>query len=105
MYLEFVKVVKAEQQVVEGMLYYVTLEAKDGTLKKVYKAKVWKIMNQPKELLEFNPIIGEAPAEPCAENGNVLSKQKKDNFMFGHLYIYLQFIGQTTFGPWLLYKN
>ncbi|KAJ1407945.1 Proteinase inhibitor I25, cystatin, conserved site [Sesbania bispinosa] len=65
--LEFVKVVNAKEQVVAGMMYYITLEAKDGERKKVYEAKVWvKPWLNFKELQEFN-LIGDAPSvDPVA---------------------------------------
>ncbi|XP_076934929.1 cysteine proteinase inhibitor A-like [Bidens hawaiensis] len=39
--LEFGKVIEAKQQVVQGTMYYITLEATDGGDKKTYEAKVW----------------------------------------------------------------
>ncbi|XP_020205468.1 cystatin [Cajanus cajan] len=55
--LEFVKVVNAKQQVVSGMVYYITLEAKDGEKKNVYETKVWvKPWLDYKEILEFKLI-------------------------------------------------
>lgn len=60
--LEFGRVVSAQQQVVSGTLYTITLEAKDGGQKKVYEAKVWeKPWLNFKELQEFK-LVGEAPA-------------------------------------------
>ncbi|KAG5120807.1 hypothetical protein JHK84_039147 [Glycine max] len=54
--LEFVRVISAKQQVVAGVNYYITLEAKDGEIKNEYKAKVWERESQ--ELLEFKPTLG-----------------------------------------------
>nr|4N6T_A Chain A, Adhiron [Populus euphratica]4N6U_A Chain A, Adhiron [Populus euphratica]6QOZ_C Chain C, Affimer binding protein [synthetic construct] len=55
--LEFVRVVKAKEQVVAGTMYYLTLEAKDGGKKKLYEAKVWvKPWENFKELQEFKPV-------------------------------------------------
>nr|4TX4_A Chain A, Cysteine proteinase inhibitor [Vigna unguiculata]4TX4_B Chain B, Cysteine proteinase inhibitor [Vigna unguiculata] len=60
--LEFGRVVSAQQQVVSGTLYTITLEAKDGGQKKVYEAKVWeKPWLNFKELQEFKHV-GDAPA-------------------------------------------
>ncbi|XP_022752414.1 cysteine proteinase inhibitor-like [Durio zibethinus] len=60
--LEFKKVVKAKQQVVAGMIYYITLEAMDGGKLKIYEAKVWeKAWMNFKELQDFK-LIGDAPA-------------------------------------------
>ncbi|KAH1092984.1 hypothetical protein GYH30_038959 [Glycine max] len=54
--LEFVRVISAQQQVVSGVNYYITLEAKDGEIKNEYKAKVWERESQ--ELLEFKLTLG-----------------------------------------------
>ncbi|RWV83646.1 hypothetical protein BHE74_00053358 [Ensete ventricosum] len=52
--LEFVRVVKAKEQVVAGTLHHLTVEAVDAGKKKVYKAKVWvKPWLNFKELQEF----------------------------------------------------
>nr|8C12_BBB Chain BBB, PAK5-Af17 [synthetic construct] len=71
--LEFVRVVKAKEQLVGWVyefqtMYYLTLEAKDGGKKKLYEAKVWvKSDHMPpslpnfKELQEFKPV-GDAAA-------------------------------------------
>ncbi|KAF5787993.1 putative Cystatin domain-containing protein [Helianthus annuus] len=39
--LEFGKVLDANEQLVAGTLYFITLEATDGGVKKTYEAKVW----------------------------------------------------------------
>ncbi|GLU18991.1 hypothetical protein SLE2022_352630 [Rubroshorea leprosula] len=58
--LEFKKVVNAKEQVVSGMMYYITLEAMDGDKKKVYKAKDWeKPWLNFKEVQEFK-LVGDA---------------------------------------------
>ena len=60
--LEFKKVVNVKQQVVSGIMYYLTLEAKDGDKMKIYEAKVWeKSWMNFKELQDFK-LIGDAPA-------------------------------------------
>ncbi|CAL9078852.1 unnamed protein product [Musa textilis] len=52
--LEFVRVVKAKEQVVAGTLHHLTVEAVDAGKKKVYEAKVWvKPWLNFKELQEF----------------------------------------------------
>lgn len=52
--VEFVRVVKAAEQVVAGTLHYLTVEAIDGGRKKLYEAKVWvKPWMNVKELQEF----------------------------------------------------
>ncbi|KAL3752217.1 hypothetical protein ACJRO7_012949 [Eucalyptus globulus] len=64
--LELRKVVNVKQQVVSGMMYYVTLEAADGGVKKVYDAKIWvKPWMNFKSLQEFK-LVGDAPAEASA---------------------------------------
>ncbi|KAI4382159.1 hypothetical protein MLD38_008157 [Melastoma candidum] len=61
--LEFVKVLNTKQQVVAGTIYYITLEATDGGIKKAYEAKVWvKPWQNFKEVQEFKPLT----AEGCA---------------------------------------
>ncbi|GLU18988.1 hypothetical protein SLE2022_352600 [Rubroshorea leprosula] len=60
--LEFKKMMNAKEQVVSGMMYYITLEAMDGDKKKVYEAKVWeKPWLNFKEVQEFK-LVGDAPA-------------------------------------------
>ncbi|XP_014504953.1 multicystatin-like isoform X2 [Vigna radiata var. radiata] len=55
--LEFVKVIDAKLQVVEGFLYYLTLEAKNGKSKNVYEAKVWeRSWINSTQLLEFKSV-------------------------------------------------
>ncbi|KAF7075876.1 hypothetical protein CFC21_080609 [Triticum aestivum] len=56
--LEFQKVVKVKQQVVEGMMYYITIEVDEGWAKKLYEAKVWDrpwLDSNPRQLSEFKP--------------------------------------------------
>ncbi|KAJ0803109.1 putative Cystatin domain-containing protein [Helianthus annuus] len=55
--LVFGKVLNAKEQIVAGKLYYITLEATDGGVKKTYEAKVWvKEWENFKELQEFKPV-------------------------------------------------
>nr|GEW87050.1 cysteine proteinase inhibitor [Tanacetum cinerariifolium] len=52
--LKFVRLVKAKEQVVAGMLYHLTLEANDAGKTKVYETKVWvKPWMNFKEMTEF----------------------------------------------------
>ncbi|PQQ12949.1 cysteine proteinase inhibitor 12 [Prunus yedoensis var. nudiflora] len=52
--LEFVRVVKAKEQVVAGTLHHLTIEAIDAGKKKLYEAKVWvKPWMGFKEVQEF----------------------------------------------------
>ncbi|MFS7903952.1 putative Cystatin domain-containing protein [Helianthus anomalus] len=60
--LEFGKVLDAKEQLVAGTLYFITLEATDGGVKKTYEAKVWvKEWENFKELLEFKPVDAATP--------------------------------------------
>ncbi|KAL8263622.1 hypothetical protein R6Q59_021752 [Mikania micrantha] len=55
--LEFGKVLNTKQQVVQGIMYYITLEASDGGEKKTYEAKIWvKPWENFKELQTFKPV-------------------------------------------------
>ncbi|CAD6229452.1 unnamed protein product [Miscanthus lutarioriparius] len=55
--LGYEKLVKAKTQVVAGTMYYLTVEVKDGEVKKLYEAKVWeKPWENFKELQEFKPV-------------------------------------------------
>ncbi|XP_047158259.1 cysteine proteinase inhibitor A-like [Vigna umbellata] len=55
--LELVTVISAKQQIVSGVLYYITLEVKDGESKNVYETKVWvREWLNSKEVLEFNLV-------------------------------------------------
>ncbi|RCV27768.1 hypothetical protein SEVIR_5G356400v4 [Setaria viridis] len=55
--LSYERIVKAKTQVVAGAMYYLTIEVKDGTAKKLYEAKVWeKSWENFKELQEFKPV-------------------------------------------------
>ncbi|KAA3478372.1 cysteine proteinase inhibitor 12-like [Gossypium australe] len=57
--VEFVRVVKATEQVVAGTLHHLTVEAIDGGKKKLYEAKVWvKPWMNVKELQEFKHADG-----------------------------------------------
>ncbi|KAL0740073.1 hypothetical protein Bca4012_081586 [Brassica carinata] len=52
--LEFKKIVKAREQVVAGIMYYLTLEANEGGQMKNFEAKVWvKPWMNFKQLQEF----------------------------------------------------
>lgn len=60
--LEFHRVVNTKEQVVAGIMYYITLEATDGDKKKVYEAKIWvKPWMNFKEVQEFK-YVGDADA-------------------------------------------
>ncbi|KAF5793017.1 putative Cystatin domain-containing protein [Helianthus annuus] len=55
--LEFVKVIETKEQVVQGTMYYIKLEANDGGEKKTYQAKVWvKPWENFKELQELKLV-------------------------------------------------
>ncbi|XP_019434615.1 PREDICTED: cysteine proteinase inhibitor-like [Lupinus angustifolius] len=60
--VEFVKVISAKEQVVEGVLYYITLEAKDCESNKIYETKIWdRPWLKLKEVQEFK-FVGDAPS-------------------------------------------
>nr|XP_043630621.1 cysteine proteinase inhibitor A-like [Erigeron canadensis] len=55
--VEFGKVVNAKEQVVQGMIYYITVEVNEGGETKTYEAKVWvKPWENFKELQEFKLV-------------------------------------------------
>ncbi|MFS8019460.1 putative Cystatin domain-containing protein [Helianthus anomalus] len=55
--LEFSKVITTKEQVVEGTMHYITLEASDGGVTKMYEAKVWvKPWMNFKELQAFELV-------------------------------------------------
>ena len=58
--------VNTKQQVVSGMMYYITFEVTDGGHRKVYEAKVWeKPWMNFKEVQEFK-LVGDAPSDSSA---------------------------------------
>ncbi|XP_020101735.1 multicystatin-like isoform X1 [Ananas comosus] len=58
--LEFVRVVKAKEQVVSGMMHYLTVEVNDAGKKKLYEAKVWEqVWMNFRQLQEFT-YLGDA---------------------------------------------
>ena len=60
--LEFVRVVKAQEQIVSGTMHHLTVEVVDAGKNKLYLAKVWvKPWINFKELHEFEHV-GDAPA-------------------------------------------
>ncbi|PON74094.1 Cystatin [Parasponia andersonii] len=64
--LQFVKVVNTKEQVVAGTVYYITLEALNGSEKKVYETKVWeKPWLNFKEVQDFK-LVGDAPSGSTA---------------------------------------
>ncbi|WMV35655.1 hypothetical protein MTR67_029040 [Solanum verrucosum] len=57
-HLEFVEVLNVKEQVVAGMMYYITLVATDDGYKKIYKTKIWvKEWENFKEVQEFKQIV------------------------------------------------
>ncbi|KAL3366981.1 hypothetical protein AABB24_011614 [Solanum stoloniferum] len=57
-HLEFVEVLNVKEQVVAGMMYYITLVATDAGYKKIYKTKIWvKEWENFKEVQEFKQIV------------------------------------------------
>ncbi|KAK6787925.1 hypothetical protein RDI58_016450 [Solanum bulbocastanum] len=63
-HLEFVEVLNVKEQVVAGMMYYITLAATDAGKKKIYEAKIWvKEWEDFKTVVEFK-LVGDDSAEP-----------------------------------------
>ncbi|XP_069155535.1 multicystatin-like [Solanum lycopersicum] len=53
-HLEFVENLNVKEQVVAGMMYYITLAATDAGIKKIYEAKIWvKEWENFKKVVEF----------------------------------------------------
>nr|APR64354.1 hypothetical protein [Populus tomentosa] len=68
--LEFVRVVKAKEQVVAGKLYHLTLEANDVGNKKIYEVKVWvKPWMNFKQLQEFKHVEGGTSSDLGVKQG------------------------------------
>ncbi|KAL3637103.1 hypothetical protein CASFOL_019402 [Castilleja foliolosa] len=67
--LKFKSVVKAKEQVVEGKMYYLTLEV-DGGTNKIYEAKVWvKPWLNFTQLEEFKPAHENNPSFASLDRG------------------------------------
>eukprot|EP01018_Ginkgo_biloba_P002168 Gb_36304 [translate_table: standard] len=61
--LSFSKVVKAQKQVVAGMIYYLTIEAVDGHESHRYSAKILVVeWRNIKQLQEFKPMPPQQPS-------------------------------------------
>ncbi len=55
--ISFSKVVKAQEQLVSGLIYYLTIETNDGVNTRLYAAKIWvKPWQKFKQLQEFKPV-------------------------------------------------
>lgn len=55
--ISFSKVVKAQEQVVSGLLYYLRVETMDGGETRFYAAKIWvKPWEKFRQLQEFKPV-------------------------------------------------
>ncbi|CAJ1971218.1 unnamed protein product [Sphenostylis stenocarpa] len=63
--LQYLRVISAKQQVVKGINYFITLEARRGGLLFVYETKVWVFTNI-KQVLEFNPVVVQQTLKPNA---------------------------------------
>ncbi|KAJ6428186.1 hypothetical protein OIU84_023577 [Salix udensis] len=67
--LEFARVVKAEEQVVSGTMYHLTIEAIEAGKKNIYEAKVWvKPWLNFMELMEFKHA-GDVPVFTSSDLG------------------------------------
>ncbi|XP_047341205.1 cysteine proteinase inhibitor 12-like [Impatiens glandulifera] len=68
--IQFVKVVKAQEQVVAGTLHHLTIEAVDGGNKKLYDTKIWvKPWMNFKEVQEFKHADSGAPSLTSSDLG------------------------------------
>ncbi|KAF3448750.1 hypothetical protein FNV43_RR09463 [Rhamnella rubrinervis] len=68
--LEFVRVVKAQEQVVAGTMHHLTLEAVDAGKKKLYEAKIWvKPWMDFKQLQEFKHAGDASPSFTSSDLG------------------------------------
>ncbi|KAK8961322.1 Cysteine proteinase inhibitor 6 [Platanthera guangdongensis] len=75
--LEFVRVVKAKEQVVSGTLHHLTLEAIDAGKKKLFEAKVWvKSWLNHRELREFTHV---GDGEPTGFTSSDLGAKRGDD--------------------------
>ncbi|GJM88956.1 hypothetical protein PR202_ga05543 [Eleusine coracana subsp. coracana] len=57
--LDFERLVKVRHQLVSGMLYFFTVEVKEGGTKKLYEATVWdweQSWTNFKQLSSFRPV-------------------------------------------------
>ena len=68
--LSLSKVVRAQEQVVAGTMYYLTIEVVNGHQSKLYEAKIWvKPWQNFKQLQDFKPVQ-KHPAFTHATKGN-----------------------------------
>ncbi|KAH0664371.1 hypothetical protein KY284_029302 [Solanum tuberosum] len=81
--LEFVEVLNVKEQVVVGMMYYITLAATDDVgKKKIYEAKIWvKEWEDFKKVIEFKLLIGDDVPIP----GSIINVQGINNLVFQDL--------------------
>ncbi|XP_055829697.1 multicystatin-like [Solanum dulcamara] len=79
--LEFVNVLGVKEQIVDGIMYYITLEATDGGKKKKYEAKIWvKKWEDFKKVVEFN-LVGDDGPKP----GGIIDVSCENNLEFQDL--------------------
>ncbi|KAG5602690.1 hypothetical protein H5410_034060 [Solanum commersonii] len=63
-HLEYVENLNVKEQLVAGMIYYITLVATDAGKKKIYEAKIWvKEWEDFKKVVEFK-LVGDDSAKP-----------------------------------------
>uniref|UniRef100_M1A5K0 Cysteine proteinase inhibitor n=1 Tax=Solanum tuberosum TaxID=4113 RepID=M1A5K0_SOLTU len=81
--LEFVEVLNVKEQVVAGMMYYITLAATDDAgKKKIYEAKIWvKEWEDFKKVIEFKLLIG----DDVPILGGIINVQGINNLVFQDL--------------------
>uniref|UniRef100_M1CJZ8 Cysteine proteinase inhibitor n=1 Tax=Solanum tuberosum TaxID=4113 RepID=M1CJZ8_SOLTU len=62
-HLEYVENLNVKEQLVAGMIYYITLVATDAGKKKIYEAKIWvKVWENFKKVVEFK-LVGDDSAK------------------------------------------
>ncbi|XP_038695524.1 cysteine proteinase inhibitor 6-like [Tripterygium wilfordii] len=67
--LEFARVLKVREQVVAGMMYYLTLEAMDAGKKKIYEAEVWVMPWMNFQELQKFKHAGDGPSFASSDLG------------------------------------
>ena len=78
--MEFVENLNVKEQVVAGIMYYITLAATDDVgKKKIYEAKIWvKEWEDFKKVIEFKLLIGDDVPIP----GSIINVQGINNLVF-----------------------
>jgi len=117
--LEFVENLNVKEQLVSGMMYYITLVATDAGNKKEYEAKIWvKEWEDFKKVIEFKlvgddlTILGPIPDAPIPNSPEfqdltrfAIQQYNKNQVIYNDLLIfYLFFLVNFTFNP-IIFKS